>query len=360
MRITIIFTLGLIALFPVTTQAQYSSEYSSMSPEYETSGPYSEGEPAPKPGTPSDTEPPTDTETVYEVTPGLGYFALTDFNDPVVQNWLPPSPLPAPVYGAGPSGTGTGHAGPPDPYNIYIWNCHSNTNLCTLSAPASETRGALVCHSGAINTPAHHSASWATFNLNGVDWSCIYNYGRSCCWQAAGDPPDISSGDGRTCAQWACGTQYNAGQTQTLPAGQLVEVPGYSACVREIVTAPNDIGVSAEEVSTALDDAMANQVACRNCCDRRGSLWDHTGFDVPAMVQDFMTHCYTMCDGFFANGASTGTQYGSSECVPSTTFWSVHSRYEQCRGCCLDGAVDGSYGSADVNDCLAVCRQAYP
>ena len=108
----------------------------------------------------------------------------------VLKDLRPVRPLPAPWVGGGWGPANTGHAGPPDPYNIYIWNCHSATNLCTLTAPPTETRGALVCGGGAVNTPAVHSASWSVFNWQGNTWSCIYNWGNACCWQAGATPPD--------------------------------------------------------------------------------------------------------------------------------------------------------------------------
>ena len=304
------------------------------------------------------------TDESYVAQPSAGYAAYTDFDD---LDFTPAEaaagapPLPAPWVGGGWGPANTGHAGPPDPYNIYVWNCHSATNLCTLTAPQGEQRGALVCGTGAVNTPAVHSASWGVFNWGGNAWSCIYNWGNACCWQAGVTPPNVAGGDGQRCARWACGDQYNAAQTTTLPAGQMVEIPGYSACVREVTTGRvNKLGVNSDEVSTAMANAPANQASCLACCDRRGNMWNGSGYDRQNLRLDFMNNCRTLCNGFFGNGVTLGAQYGASQCVPSTTTWSWSSRYEQCRGCCLDGAIGGRYPTQDTNSCLAVCSQTYP
>lgn len=288
-----------------------------------------------------------------------GMSAYTDFVTPAEQVDAPEPPLPAPWIGAGWGQANTGHAGPADPYNIYTWNCHSATNLCTLTAPAGETRGPLLCNAQAQTTPAWHSASWGVFEFNEQDWTCIYNWGDACCWEAGDAPPDIRQGDGRTCAQWACGDQYGP-TTQVLGAGQMVEIPGYAACVRETMTGvANNASVSSAQVNASMENAPANQASCLACCDRRGNMWNGSGWDQQNVRWDFIRNCRQVCNGMFGNGVTLGERHGSSTCVPSTTRWSWSSRYEQCRGCCLGGAQNGSYPAADVNACLAVCSRTF-
>ncbi len=291
--------------------------------------------------------------------PSAGYSAYTDFDD---LDANPPSepPLPAPWYGQGWGRPGTGHAGPPDPYNIYVQNCHTATNQCTLTAPEGEVRGALICGAAAITTPTTHSASWGIFVQNRMSVTCIYNWGRACCWQGATNPPDVSSGDGLRCAKWACGDQYRPGTT-TLPAGDMVEIPGYAACVREVTTgAVNDPVAGRDGLEDALKDPASSQASCLACCTRRANMWNGSGYDNPIFKNDFLTQCRALCTGFFGNGVTLGARHATTQCVGSATRWSFVSRAEQCRGCCLDGAQSGAYPRAEVNQCLAVCSQTFP
>lgn len=271
---------------------------------------------------------------------------------------LPEPPLPAPWMGNLGEPAGQGHLGPPDPYDIFAWNCHSNSNLCTLNAPPGEQRGPCVCHPSAVNTPAHHSFSWIIREYNGASWTCIMNYGQACCWQANQNPPDISGGDGQRCARWACGNQYRATQTRCLPAGTLVEIPGPSACVRQALgIGPNELGIGSRPVAAIEDDLPGNRQRCLACCAYRGHMW---GSYQPAEQQNFLQQCNTLCRGAIGNGVDLGDQYAKNTCIPTTSMWNYSSRYEQCRGCCLDGAIYGRYPRLEVNSCLSACRGAYP
>jgi len=274
------------------------------------------------------------------------------------------SPSPAPVPSAPPwAGPYLGHAdASPRPYNIWVDNCHTAANAFCLANPGLvNQRGILACGGNPQGSPAHHTANW---EVTPDGWTCIYNWGESCCWEANAIPPDISAGDGQDCAQWACGAQYGGG-TQVLAPGQLVEIPGYAACVRETA------GLALNALSvTGADFSASNRNACLDCCDRRADMWlpgdsqpGSTGYQ---QKLDFLRNCKQLCNGFFGNNSEPVPHINDSlairkgrQCVDSTSMWSAGSRYEQCRGCCLDGAQRGEYPRQQFSSCMAVCNAEY-
>jgi len=280
-----------------------------------------------------------------------------------------PSPMGSPAASPSPSaappwaGPYQGHADPrPRPYDIWIDNCHTAANAFCLADPAlTNQRGILACGGNPQNSPAHHTANW---EVTPDGWTCIYNWGQSCCWVADAIPPDISFGDGQACAQWACGDQYGNG-TQVLQPGQLVEIPGYAACVRETA------GLSLNALSVmGADFSSSNRNSCLDCCDRRADMW-LPGDSQPGSVGyqqklDFLRTCKQLCNGFFGNNSEPVPQINDSlairkgrQCVASTSMWVAASRYEQCRGCCLDGAQRGEYPRQHFSSCMAVCNSEY-
>jgi hypothetical protein len=275
------------------------------------------------------------------------------------------SPDPVPVPSAPPwSGAYLGHAdASPRPYNIWVDNCHTAANAFCLADPTQcDRRGILACGGNPQGSPAHHTANW---EVTPDGWTCIYNWGESCCWMANAIPPDINDGgDGQDCAQWACGAQYGGG-TQVLPPGQLVEIPGYAACVRETA------GLALNALSvTGADFSASNRNGCLDCCDRRADMWlpgdsqpGSTGYQ---QKLDFLRNCKQLCNGFFGNNSEPVPQINDSlairkgrQCVANTSMWVAASRYEQCRGCCLDGAQRGEYPRQQFSSCMAVCNSEY-
>lgn len=193
---------------------------------------------------------------------------------------------PSPVY--------LGHADPaPRPYDIYADNCHTAANAFCLARPGDTRRGILACSREATTHHGHHTANWEVRD-NG--YTCLYNWGSECCWKASQVPPSLDGGLARACAQWACGDQFCDG-TRCLSPGELVEIPGYSACVRETAGVPlNQLSITAARFDPADRDR------CFGCCDRRADTWDPARWGETNQAE-FLTHCNALCHGFFSSDA---------------------------------------------------------
>lgn len=231
---------------------------------------------------------------------------------------LPPQAMPA-------TGHNTGFH--PSQYNIWSTNCHTEANFFTAVAHAQGIpAGTLACQGNPESSPQFHTANWA---VSQDGQACIYNWGRPCCWSAGGASPDISSGQGQACAQWACGDQYDPAHTRLLAAGQLVESPGPLACtvgaaggpptllpgmaltaiaqrVRsgdETVQVPAYPSLPNGAVLTFTPDRLAS---CMQCCGDRASMWsgNKAASVTPTLAQgrerQFRTQCQTACRNSFS------------------------------------------------------------
>lgn len=190
-----------------------------------------------------------------------------------------------------------GHAKPiPDPYDIYSTNCHTAANRTVCAARDKSKVGVLACGGDPTTSPAHHTANWM---LLPSGHACIYNWGRACCWEDAGSPPNIAAGPGMACAIKACDDQY-CDKTRCLPAGEKVEMPGPLVCT--VIAAGGKPNATAIENP---DFGAGRRPACLGCCQERASYWDGLGWTgakkekMDKDKQDFAVKCKAHCDGFF-------------------------------------------------------------
>lgn len=214
----------------------------------------------------------------------------------------------------------------PSEYNIWSVNCHTESNLFAAMAFARGVPGGILACKGTPQTsPGYHTAAWAQ---TPEGQTCIYNYGRPCCWDGTALPPNIESGRGLQCAQQACGNQYVKGVTRVMPPGELVESPGSHVCATEAAGAPLTILPGAaidalsERVRTGAETIQARATpthpdgatltftpdrlkACLKCCGGRAGMWSGAVKSSPnpamhqARQQDFQRSCQTACRAVF-------------------------------------------------------------
>lgn len=251
---------------------------------------------------------------------------------------------------------GVGHSLPDTwDYNIWASNCHTAANQFVLQCAPSHTCGVVACGGDPTTSIAHHTINW---ELRPDGQTCLYGWGQGCCWAGTSNPPVLTGATAQSCVRALCLGQ-DGPDTRPLPAGQTVEIPGFSACVREAAGRPvNSISVSGANFSDS------NRTSCLSCCDRRADAWPVTwGADRKV---EFLRNCQTLCNGFFGNNTAAVPHFHDSlavragrACVAGTSTWSFSSRYEQCRGCCLDKAQVGEYPRANFSSCMAVCNSEY-
>ena len=230
-----------------------------------------------------------------------------------------------------------GHNAPNQPalYDIWALNCHSQANLfVAMATNAGVEAGVLACQGDPMESPAYHTAGWA---LAGRGRTCIYNWGRQCCWDAAVSPPNVVNGPGNACAREACGAQYHAAQTRALPEGILVESPGPQSCAIFAAGGPLNmqkgraIAALVERGSTGagtvrvpvhpdlpegalLTFSQDRLNPCYACCDQRADMWSGnqaasvTLRMAKAREQKFRTQCTTMCRRVFSSTKSSADE----------------------------------------------------
>lgn len=148
-------------------------------------------------------------------------------------------------HSAGPGTLGPG-------YDVWRLNCHSAANQFTAQATAMGLpAGIVACQGDPETSPSFHTPSWVVPDGR---QTCLFNWGTSCCWEGAQNPPNLGSGTGAACARWACGVQYGRDQTRPLPAGRLVESPGPAVCVVRAAGGPPSVlpGARADALSERL------------------------------------------------------------------------------------------------------------
>lgn len=132
------------------------------------------------------------------------------------------------------------------------------------------------------------------------------------------------------------------------------------SCVRQVAT------FAQTQLFGPWEDPGAELNAeCNKCCKNETAYFftvaeGPQGIEARRLADDYFNGCTAECNGTFQGrdtrrwGWDSAEAFGS-QCSASTTFFSASSRYEQCRGCCLDGAVQKKYNRDDVASCLSFC-----
>jgi len=115
--------------------------------------------------------------------------------------------------------------------------------------------------------------------------------------------------------------------------------------------------------------SLDNFRECRECCV--SGLNNYMTKNNLPLFKEWNKQCVTSCASHFRPkdldtspvsvprvNDSMAVAEGRS-CVDKATVWSVSSKWEQCRGCCYDGAREGKYPIGNVGSCLAACRAEY-
>lgn len=184
----------------------------------------------------------------------------------------------------------------PDPYNIWTQNCHTAANKFVCSISDKSKVGIIACGGNPTEEPAYHTVNWIVLSKG---QTCVYGWGRSCCWDATTIPPDISSGEGKRCARSACGKQYCSG-TRCLAPGQFVEWPDAGTC--SLIAAG---GKPDHPEYLELDFSPDRGTQCLKCCDDRAALWSWGKWSSASKAQfeeqrqDFRVKCGNGCRNIF-------------------------------------------------------------
>lgn len=154
---------------------------------------------------------------------------------------------------------------PPEPYNIWTRNCHTAANKFICATNDKSRVGVVACRGAdSPNRIGGHTPNWIVLSKG---QTCIYNWGRSCCWNAMETPPNIASGEGKKCAETACGKQYCT-ETSCMSAGEYVEWPDTGIC--SLVAAG---GKPNHPEYLELDFNPGKKEECLRCCDSRADHW---------------------------------------------------------------------------------------
>jgi len=246
-----------------------------------------------------------------------------------------------------------GHADPKQrPYDIWSENCHSAANaFCRADPEKSDRRGILKCGGDPKKRATHHTANWEILERS----TCIYNWGRACCWDDTTNPPFIYWGQGRACAYWACQDQYDFLDTQVYKAGELVEEPGAEVCARE----------QYRKNGESWFNRKFSSQECDACCKERGNLWNSKKWGYDKKLH-FLIGCRTQCSvaagnrgKYSGSDRSDGAQAGEM-CSADSTFFSLQRYRYQCENCCASFRWTSLFEKFSETDCLAVCRAKFP
>ena len=168
-------------------------------------------------------------------------------------------------------------------YNIWQNNCHTATNTVIANHPGSA--GAVACGGNPERDPGHHTFVY----VRQPDGTTKYHNWGAACGPCLGAPPasyaPAASPDAchLECAQRFCDDQFS-GETRSLAAGRLVEIPGPSVCYRQATR------------------ANGNRDSCTACCDTRAEMWSEFEPTYRAVGQggeSFRRACYHFCRANF-------------------------------------------------------------
>lgn len=102
---------------------------------------------------------------------------------------------------------------------------------------------------------------------------------------------------------------------------------------------------------------------CTECCIDKGvagNLDDKSNFDWVGGCKQACLNVTSKMGDISSPVINDSAAVGKGrQCVAATSTWAAVSRFEQCRGCCLDGARNGVYPNTQQGSCMAVCNAAY-
>jgi hypothetical protein len=151
--------------------------------------------------------------------------------------------------------------------------------------------------------------------------------------------------------------------------GQPLRPDGTCPCTINTVS-PNPMPINTNPISAcALNPRYTDFASCERCCHAH-LLPYYNANNIP-QTQQFFHMCYNACRNHHGmsrpdvtdisqplTNDSMAVAYGR-QCVANTSMWAAGSRYEQCRGCCLDGARQNHYPRRNLSSCMAVCNAEY-
>ena len=195
-------------------------------------------------------------------------------------------------------------------YRYFDNTCHS-----AASAGARRdfrTAGIVACTKATQDNPDRgstgHTFNWKATPIKGCGYHqiCLYNWGSACCYYSStynpGDAPNLNEFEAPvSCMKNFCGDQWEDGVPKALRPGELVEDPGWIACVKE--------GAGARASSPTGDlnllaDA-SKRARCRTCCSAR---LDGVYRIMEVYWQDFT------CEGGRMDAVKAQTQIGFNKC----------------------------------------------
>jgi hypothetical protein len=247
-------------------------------------------------------------------------------------------------------------------YNYINNNCHTSVNQVVINDP---TEAIMRC-TGGNSDQAGHTINWkiTSGSQNGNFTVIQFSYenpggGYESCqaiispyipeseWltQQAATILANSTAQMTNCISQMCNGQQNNGPITFLPPGQLTEIPGYGACIRQT------LGTNTQLTTTWSGNYTNQQIttmgnSCRACCTDRADRidrWLTKDNKSTAEATNYLSQCITLCNGFFqpsktggeggsggSGGIGVGTSGTGGSGGPSMTGW---------------GATGGSAGS---------------
>ncbi len=232
----------------------------------------------------------------------------------------------------------------------------SEQNSATALKSAADdfpAEGKLFCDARALETPGDEDGDWRVFQRDNEWRTCLFQGIRACCWDADQSPPDVSYGRGQICAQKICGNQYDADDTQALPADELTEeepqttaAPGRCAhAMRTDATGK----ISPLLVLWMKKYPAATAARCERCCERTGREDD-----------TYLDACNEACDALSSDDGLSGEDFAHDICLPVATnafFGKPFVSRRRCTTCCRRGVLKGYYPSTDLRACMLTCRE---
>ncbi len=195
-------------------------------------------------------------------------------------------------------------------YRYFDNTCHNAANAG--ARRDFRTAGIVACTKRTQDHPdlgfTGHTFNWKATPVErcGYYKICLYNWGSACCYYSGtytpGESPDLYEFDAPvSCAKDFCGDQWEDGVPKALAPGELVEDPGWMACVKQGAGAPANAPIG----DLDLRPDASKQKTCRKCCaDRLEGVYD--------LMAAYWTR-FT-CEGGQMDVVKTQTQAGFKRC----------------------------------------------